>query len=77
MKLVPAVTSAEMAAVDQAMVEDYGIDLIQMMENAGQALAALLRSTNRTLWSRSAVGRTRLTRNDGHEPGPSGTLTLA
>ncbi len=43
MKLVPAVTSAEMAAVDQAMVEDYGIDLIQMMENAGQALAALAR----------------------------------
>ena len=32
MQLVPAVTSAEMAAVDQAMVEDYGIDLIQMME---------------------------------------------
>ena len=32
-----------MAAVDQAMVEDYGIDLIQMMENAGRALAALAR----------------------------------
>ncbi len=30
MRLVPAVTSVEMAAVDQAMVEDYGIDLIQM-----------------------------------------------
>ena len=43
MQLVPAVTSAEMAAVDQAMVEDYGIDLIQMMENAGRALAALAR----------------------------------
>ena len=43
MKLVPAVTSAEMAAVDQAIVEDYGIDLIQMMENAGRALAALAR----------------------------------
>ena len=27
MQLVPAVTSAEMAAVDQAMIEDYGIDL--------------------------------------------------
>ena len=40
---VPAVTSAEMAAVDRAMVEDYGIDLIQMMENAGRALAALAR----------------------------------
>ena len=43
MRLVPAVTSAEMAAVDQAMVEDYGIDLIQMMENAGRALAAFAR----------------------------------
>ncbi len=43
MKLVPAVTSAEMAAVDQAMVEDYGIDLIQMMENAGRVLAAMAR----------------------------------
>ena len=40
MQLVPAVNSAEMAAVDQAMVEGYGIDLIQMMENAGRALAA-------------------------------------
>jgi len=43
MQLVPALTSAEMAAVDRAMVEDYGIDLIQMMENAGRALAALAR----------------------------------
>ncbi len=43
MQLVPAITSAEMAAVDEAMVEDYGIDLIQMMENAGRALAALAR----------------------------------
>ena len=43
MQLVPAVTSVEMAAVDQAMVEGYGIDLIQMMENAGRALAVLAR----------------------------------
>ena len=43
MQLAPAVTSVEMAAVDRAMVEDYGIDLIQMMENAGRALAALAR----------------------------------
>ena len=42
-QLVSAVTSVEMAAVDRAMVEDYGIDLIQMMENAGRALAALAR----------------------------------
>ena len=43
MQLVPAVTSVEMAAVDQAMVEGYGIDLIQTMENAGRALAVLAR----------------------------------
>ena len=43
MKLIPALTGVEMAAVDQAMVEDYGIDLIQMMENAGRALAAFAR----------------------------------
>ena len=42
-RLVPAVTSAEMAAVDRAVVGDYGIDLIQMMENAGRALATLAR----------------------------------
>ena len=42
-QLVPAINSAAMTAVDQAMVEDYGIDLIQMMENAGRALAALAR----------------------------------
>ena len=34
MRLVPAVTSVEMGAVDRAMVEDYGIDLIQMMQLA-------------------------------------------
>ena len=42
-RCVPAVTSREMADVDRAMVEDYGIDLIQMMESAGRALAALAR----------------------------------
>ncbi len=42
-QLASAVTSVEMAAVDQAMVENYEIDLIQMMENAGRALAALAR----------------------------------
>ena len=32
-----------MAGVDQAAVEDFGIDLVQMMENAGRALATLAR----------------------------------
>jgi NAD(P)H-hydrate epimerase len=40
---VPYLTTAQMVAVDRAMIEDFGIDLIQMMENAGRALAHLAR----------------------------------
>lgn len=36
---VPAVTAEQMREVDRAMVEDLGIDLLQMMENAGRSLA--------------------------------------
>jgi len=41
--LVPAVTVAQMREVDRIMVEDLGISLLQMMENAGRALAELTR----------------------------------
>jgi NAD(P)H-hydrate epimerase len=41
--LVPAVTAAQMREVDRTMVEDFGISLLQMMENAGRALAELTR----------------------------------
>jgi NAD(P)H-hydrate epimerase len=40
---VPFLSSAQMAEVDRAMIEDYGILLIQMMENAGRNLAHLAR----------------------------------
>lgn len=40
---VPFITTAQMVEVDRAMVEDYGIDLIQMMEMAGRSLADLAR----------------------------------
>lgn len=40
---VPWVTVAEMAEVDRAMVDDLGITLAQMMENAGRGVAALAR----------------------------------
>ena len=40
---IPALTTSEMAEVDRAMIEDYGIELIQMMENAGRNLAHLAR----------------------------------
>ena len=36
---VPAVTAAGMRAVDRVAVEEVGLQLLQMMENAGRALA--------------------------------------
>jgi NAD(P)H-hydrate epimerase len=35
---IPAVTADQMREVDRAMVEDLGIELLQMMENAGRNL---------------------------------------
>jgi NAD(P)H-hydrate epimerase len=40
---VPDLSSEQMIEVDRAMIEDYGIDLVQMMENAGRNLATLAR----------------------------------
>ncbi len=40
---VPSISVAQMREVDRAMVWDYGIALIQMMENAGRSLAQLAR----------------------------------
>lgn len=37
---VPAVTAEEMRAVDRVAVEDVGLGLLQMMENAGRSLAS-------------------------------------
>jgi NAD(P)H-hydrate epimerase len=41
---IPELTGAEMVEVDRSMVEDFGIDLPRMMENAGRALALLARA---------------------------------
>ncbi len=41
---VPYLTTEQMIEVDRAMIEDYHIELIQMMENAGRNLAHLARS---------------------------------
>jgi NAD(P)H-hydrate epimerase len=38
---VPALTTEQIVEVDWLMVSDYGIELIQMMENAGRSLAEL------------------------------------
>ncbi|MEK6720991.1 MAG: NAD(P)H-hydrate epimerase [Chloroflexota bacterium] len=40
---VPAVTSAQMADVDRSAIEDYGVTLLQMMEQAGSHLADVVR----------------------------------
>jgi len=40
---VPNLTTEQMIEVDRAMIEDFGIDLIRMMENAGRNLAHLAR----------------------------------
>ena len=40
---IPAITTDQMREVDRLMIEVYGIELIQMMENAGRNLAALAR----------------------------------
>jgi len=44
---VPAVTVAQMREIDRLMVDELGITLEQMMENAGRALAELARRTLR------------------------------
>ncbi len=41
---IPYLTTGQMIEVDRAMMEDYRIELIQMMENAGRNLAQLART---------------------------------
>ena len=41
---IPALTTSQMIEVDRAMMEDYKISLLQMMENAGRNLAHLARA---------------------------------
>ena len=38
---IPALTTSQMIEIDRLMIEDYGIQLVQMMENAGRNLADL------------------------------------
>ncbi len=40
---IPHLTTAQMVEVDRAMMEDFHIELVQMMENAGRSLAHLAR----------------------------------
>jgi len=43
-KTIPALTREQMAEVDRSTVEDFGVELLQMMENAGRHLAELART---------------------------------
>lgn len=38
---IPSVSTEQMREVDRLMIEEYGIELLQMMENAGRGLAEL------------------------------------
>lgn len=49
MTYVPAVTVAQMREIDRLMIDELGISLEQMMENAGRALAELARRALRDL----------------------------
>jgi NAD(P)H-hydrate epimerase len=50
---IPAIKVEQMVEVDRLMIEEYGIHLIQMMENAGRSLAELARR----LLDRELAGR--------------------
>jgi len=41
---IPYLTTDQMREVDRSMIEDYHIELTQMMENAGRNLAHLART---------------------------------
>jgi NAD(P)H-hydrate epimerase len=41
---IPFINTVQMREVDRAMIQDYKIELIQMMENAGRNLAQLARA---------------------------------
>ncbi|HEU0115316.1 MAG TPA: NAD(P)H-hydrate epimerase, partial [Thermomicrobiales bacterium] len=51
---IPALPAAEMARLDRLLVADFGFDVLQLMELAGQAVAAEARER---LPGRDAVGR--------------------
>lgn len=42
---VPTITGEQMVEVDRIMIQDLGIGLVQMMENAGRSLARLVNET--------------------------------
>ena len=62
---VPVVTREQMREVDRLMIEGYGIQLLQMMENAGVNLADAVRRVLGTLQGRRVVVRAGAGNNGG------------
>ena len=52
---VPALTTEQMIEVDRLMIDEYGITLIQMMENAGRNLAIVARRLLTSLANRRVL----------------------
>ena len=46
---VPAVTAVQMREVDRIAVEEFGLGILQMMENAGRNLARIVQEISRSL----------------------------
>jgi len=63
---VPAVTGDQMREIDRVMIEELGITLVQMMENAGLQLADLVR---RHIAAPLAGGRVAVLAGRGHNGG--------
>ncbi|HUF52983.1 MAG TPA: NAD(P)H-hydrate epimerase [Dehalococcoidia bacterium] len=53
--IVPSVTVEQMRDVDRLMIEEYGILLIQMMENAGRNLATLVSTIAQAVSGKSVL----------------------
>ncbi len=52
---VEGVDSKQMAELDRIMVEEYGIELVMMMENAGRALASKVRDSLKSLMGKKVL----------------------
>jgi NAD(P)H-hydrate epimerase len=70
---VPYLTTEQMVEVDRAMIEEYKIELVQMMENAGRSLARL--ASERFLVTRTVGGRVTILAGTGGNGG--GALVCA
>lgn len=62
---LPALSTKQMIEIDRAMIEDYHIELIQMMENTGRNLAILAKKRFKALEAKQVVVLAGTGGNDG------------